>query len=190
MPAAVYRRNRRDSEISRLLIVVAYLSLYVTAVLSCPHSGKSPVEGAPDHYAFAVRRNSGNGCSSNGPWAKTYLPQPLGPYSVSTVSTAAKVIAANNCSNASTSSQNAVGCLAAQLLAAELNVADGANSCIVTVADGVNNANSFLSGGAVDGVAGITYNGPASTYSLTTAQRNEALLLKNKLVNYNQAGGC
>ena len=52
---------------------------------------------------------SGTGCSSNGPWAKTYLPQPLGPYSVSTVSTAAKVIAANNCSNASTSSQNAVG---------------------------------------------------------------------------------
>ena len=71
-----------------------------------------------------------------------------------------------------------------------MNVAYGANSCIVTVADGVNNANSFLSGGTVDGVAGITYSGPASTYPLTTAQRNEALLLKNKLVNYNQAGGC
>jgi len=131
-----------------------------------------------------------SGCSNNGPWAKTYLPQPLGGYSVTSFPTVAKVIAANNCSNASSSSQNAVGCLAAQLLAAELNVAHGANACIVTAANGINNANSFLSSGTVGGVAGITYTGPSSSYSLTTAQRNEALVLKNELVNYNQGGGC
>jgi hypothetical protein len=45
-------------------------------------------------------------------------------------------------------------------------------------------------GGAADGVTGISYTGPASTYTLTTAQRNEALVLKNKLANYNQDGGC
>jgi hypothetical protein len=133
---------------------------------------------------------TGTGCSNIGPWAKNFLPQPLGGYSVDTVLKAAKVIAANNCSNASSSSQNAVGCLAAQLLAAELNVAFGSNACIVTVADGINNANTFLSGGLVDGVTGISYTGPASAYSLSTAQRNEALVLKNKLVNYNQGGGC
>ena len=144
-------------------------------------TGQSDCAGLPN----------GTGCSSNGPWAKTYLPQPLGSgYPVDTVLKVAKVIAANNCSNASSSSQNAVGCLAAQLLAAELNVANVANSCIVTVADGINDANKFLSGGAADGVTGISYTGPASTYTLTTAQRNEALVLKNKLVNYNQGGGC
>jgi hypothetical protein len=143
-------------------------------------TGQSDCTGVPN----------GTGCSNNGPWARTYLPKPLGGYSVTAVSSVAKVIAANNCSNASSSSQNAVGCLAAQLLAAELNVAFGSNTCIVAVADGINNANTFLSGGAVDGVTGISYTGPTSTYTLSTAQRNEALILKNKLVNYNQGGGC
>lgn len=69
-------------------------------------------------------------------------------------------------------------------------MANGSNTCIVTVADGINNANAFLSGLTVDGVTGISYTGPASSYTLTTAQRNEALTLKNKLVNYNQGGGC
>ena len=69
-------------------------------------------------------------------------------------------------------------------------MANISNPCIQTVHDGINDANSWLSGGTVDGVAGISYTGPTSTYTLSTAQRNEALVLKNKLVNYNQGGGC
>jgi hypothetical protein len=137
---------------------------------------------APNGTAGCTGLPNGTGCSSNGPWASKYLPQPLGTYSVTSFPTVAKVIAANNCSNASSSAQNAVGCLAAQLLAAELNVAYGANACIVTAANGVNAANGFLSG--------IPYTGPTSTYSLSTAQRAQALALKNELVNYNQGGGC
>jgi len=137
---------------------------------------------APNGTAGCTGLPSGTGCSSNGPWANKYLPQPLGGYSVTTFQTVAKVIAANNCSNATTSAQNAVGCLAAQLLAAELNVAFGSNTCIITNANGINAANAFLTG--------ISYNGPTGTYTLTTAQRNTALTLKNELVNYNQGGGC
>ena len=137
---------------------------------------------APNGTTGCTGLPSGTGCSSNGPWANKYLPQPLGGYSVTTFQTVAKVIAANNCSNATTSAQNAVGCLAAQLLAAELNVAFGANTCIITNANGINAANAFLST--------IPYIGPTSTYTLTTAQRNQALTLKNELVNYNQGGGC
>jgi hypothetical protein len=122
---------------------------------------------------------SGTGCSSNGPWTKQFLPKPLGNFSVSSVAIAAAVFRANNCSNASSSSQNAVGCLAAQLLAAELNVANVSNPCInPTIAS----ANAFL--------VSIGYVGPTGTYSLTTTQRNTALGLKDTLVNYNQGGGC
>jgi hypothetical protein len=122
---------------------------------------------------------SGTGCSSNGPWTKQFLPKPLGSFSVTIVATAAAVFRANNCSNASSSSQNAVGCLAAQLLAAELNVANVANPCINTT---IASANAFL--------VSINYTGPTGTYTLTTIQRNTALGLKNTLVNYNQGGGC
>ena len=137
---------------------------------------------APNGTSGCTGLPNGTGCSSNGPWANHYLPQPLGGYSVTTFQTVAKVIAANNCSNATTSAQNAVGCLAAQLLAAELNVAFGSNTCIITNANGINAANAFLTG--------ISYAGPTGTYPLTTAQRNTALTLKNELVNYNQGGGC
>jgi hypothetical protein len=54
----------------------------------------------------------------------------LGNYTVATFQQAATVFNANNCSNASTSDSNAAACLAAQLLAAQLNVANGANTCI------------------------------------------------------------
>lgn len=122
---------------------------------------------------------NGTGCSKNGPWTKQFLPQPLGNFSVSTFQLAAAVFAANNCSNAASSSQNAVGCLAAQLLAAELNVANVSNPCIdSTIAD----ANAFL--------VTIGYVGPTGHYTLTTSQRNSALALKDTLVNYNQGGGC
>jgi hypothetical protein len=145
----------------------------------------------PYYDSNCTKVPSGTGCSSNGPWDKQFLPVNLGNYAVADILTAAKIFAANNCSNASTSAQNAVACLAAQLLGAELNVANLSNPCIKTVTDGINDANKWLTGQTVDGVTGITYAGPPpASYTLTAAQRNEALTLKNKLVNYNQGGGC
>lgn len=91
-----------------------------------------------------------------------------------------------NCS--STKPNDAIGCLAGHLLAAELNVKNNAgNACIAAV---IANADSFLSGGVVDGVTGINYNGPSATYTLTTAQRNLAISLKNALDKYNNNLGC
>jgi hypothetical protein len=143
-----------------------------------------------DPYCSSKTLYSGTGCSSNGPWTKQYLPEFIGNYTVDSVPKAAQVFSLNNCSNASTSAQNALACLAAQLLGAELNVATGlANQCIVTVKDGIADANNWLKGTSVDAVAGVNYTGP-TTYTLTSAQRNEALALKNVLVNYNQGGGC
>ena len=114
---------------------------------------------------------NGTGCSKNGPWTKTYLPQFLGGYSVTTIQMAANVFKANNC-------RNGIACLAAQLLAAELNVANGANICInATIAS----ANVFLISKA--------YNGPG-TYTLTTAQRATAVSLASTLDTYNNGGGC
>src|SRR5439155_1180747 len=57
-----------------------------------------------------------------------HLPQQLGGYTVATYQQAVDVFNAMNCSNSSP--QNAVGCLAGQLLAAELNVDNGSNPCI------------------------------------------------------------
>jgi hypothetical protein len=100
------------------------------------------------------------------------------------------VFVANNC-NSLSNSQNTVACLSAQLLTAALNAANASNSCIVTVHDGINDANAWLMGITVDGAAGITYAGPTGDYhGLTSAQRNEALALKNVLVKYNEGGGC
>lgn len=121
---------------------------------------------------------SGTSCSNNGPWTKTYLPKILGTYTVSTIAQAAAVIVANNCS--STTDQNAVGCLAAQLLAAKLNRSiAGANTCIdatITAAD------NFL--------ISVSYIGPTGKYTLTAAQRTSAVSLKTALDNYNNAKGC
>ncbi|MGH2356734.1 MAG: hypothetical protein ACRDGJ_01825, partial [Candidatus Limnocylindria bacterium] len=90
-----------------------------------------------------------------------------------------------NCGNASP--QNAIGCLAGQLLAAKLNVENGADGCI---GPAIAEADSFLSGGAVDGVTGVTYTGPTGTYALSAAQRAEAIALKAPLGTYNAGGGC
>ena len=82
-------------------------------------------------------------------------------------------------------------CLAAQLLTAELNVANLSSACIVTVHDGINDAKAWLGGVTVDSVAGIAYTGPAGDYhALTSAQRNEALALMNVLAAYNGSGSC
>jgi hypothetical protein len=120
----------------------------------------------------------GTGCSANGPWASSKLPISLGGYSVSSIQLAAAVFAANNCSNASASDNNAVGCLAAQLLAAKLNVATFGGSCSA-IADG----DAFLTS--------IGYTGPSGNYSsITDAQRAQAIAIKTVLDHYNNGLGC
>ena len=74
----------------------------------------------------------------------------------------------------STTSQDAVGCLAGHLLAAKLNVANMANPYIQPVVD---EADAFLTS--------IGYVGPSGTYKLTAAQRAYAISLKNSLDAYN-----
>jgi hypothetical protein len=118
------------------------------------------------------------------PYTAKYLPQYLGTYKVDTT---AKATAVFNANCGSTTSQNAIGCLAAQLLAAELNVANGADPCANAI---IAKANSFLSGGTVDGVTGVNYTGPTGNYStITAAQRAKAISLKTALDTYNN-GTC
>jgi hypothetical protein len=118
----------------------------------------------------------GTGCSKNGPFTLTYLPLNLGGYTVSTIGQAAAVFNAANCS--SNTSQGAVACLAGQLLAAELNVANGASHCADSF---ITQANAFL--------VSIGYTGPTGTYTLTSAQRSTAISLKTALDTYNN-GTC
>jgi hypothetical protein len=121
---------------------------------------------------------SGTSCSSNGPWVKQYLPQSLGTYSVDTILKAAKIFAGNNCSNASTSNANAISCLAAQLLAAELNIANQSDpSCISAT---ITAANNFLTA--------IGYNGAGTGTLDATHTRAQAIALKTALDNYNNFG--
>ena len=96
---------------------------------------------------------------------------------MSTYQQALDVFNAMDCSNSS--AQNAVGCLAGQLLAAELNVANGSNTCINAT---ISQANSFLSS--------IGYKGPTGTYKLTSAQRATAVSLSGTLNTYNNRGPC
>src|SRR5207248_10103507 len=101
---------------------------------------------------------------------------------------AANVFAANNCANATTSSQNAIGCLSAQLLGAELNVSKGGNTCINAT---ITQANSFLKAMPKSPSGTMSSTGPTGNYSaLTTAGRTTALSLQAALVKYNQGGGC
>jgi hypothetical protein len=137
---------------------------------------------------------NGTGCSKNGPWTVQYLGDSickgtctvgvLGYYDTGTgkdgAKAAAAVFAANNCSNASSSDSNAAACLAAQLLAAELNVANGANRCIC---DTINEANAFLEA--------VNYNGPGSAVTFdATHTRAQAIALKTALDSYNNNKGC
>jgi hypothetical protein len=112
------------------------------------------------------------------------LPQKLGNYTVATWTQAMAVFNATNCS--SSSSQDAIGCLAGQLLAAELNLANFANQCIQPT---VNKANTFLKGGTVTvkgkTAAGVNYIGPTGTYTLNATQRAIAVALSNALNAYN-----
>ena len=117
------------------------------------------------------------------------LPQKLGNYTVGTTAQATAVFNATNCS--SSSSQNAVGCLAGQLLAAELNLANFASPCIQPT---VNKATSFLKGGTVTAGGttgtGVNYVGPSGTYTLTANGRTVATKLASALDSYNSNKGC
>ena len=106
-----------------------------------------------------------------------HLPQQLGGYTVATYQQAVDVFNAMNCSNSSP--QNAVGCLAGQLLAAELNVHNGSSPCITPT---ISQANAFL--------VSIGYIGPTGTYKLTPAQRATAVSLSDTLSTYNSRGTC
>jgi hypothetical protein len=113
----------------------------------------------------------------NAPYTGKYLPQSLGNYVVNTTVQATAVFNAMNCSKSG--DQNAIGCLAGHLLAAELNVANGSNTCINAT---ILAANNFL--------ISINYTGPTGTYHLTATQRATAITLKNALDKYNNGGGC
>jgi Prealbumin-like fold domain len=112
------------------------------------------------------------------------LPQKLGNYTVATFAQATAVFNATNCS--SSTAQAAIGCLAGQLLAAELNLANFASPCIQPT---VNKATSFLKGGTVTvsgkTAAGVNYVGPSGTYTLNATQRTIAVKLAAALDAYN-----
>src|SRR5205807_6472651 len=102
-----------------------------------------------------------------------------GKYRVDTTTKAYNVFNVMNCNNLTTSSNNAVGCLAGHLLAAKFNVANGADAtCVNTY---MVQADTFL---ATVG----HYNGPGS-YTLTAAQRSTAIALKSKFDTFNNGGG-
>jgi len=105
---------------------------------------------------------------------------------------ATKVFNAMDCS--SSKPTDAIGCLAGHLLAAKLNVKNGANTCIAPV---IAKADAFLTNPPLTSVTfgsytanSINYIGPAGTYTLTTAQRNLAVSLKTALDKYNNNISC
>jgi hypothetical protein len=131
-----------------------------------------------------------NGCNNNGPFTDSLLGTSIcngacvaGKLSntfTATATTALAVFNANNCANASTSNSNAAACLAAQLLGAELNVANIANPCIC---DTINQSIAFLTA--------VGYNGPGSPVTFNaTYTRAGAIALKTALDNYNNGLGC
>jgi len=132
-----------------------------------------------------------NGCNNNGPFTSDFLGHTIcngtcvvgklsSSYSADTTAKALAVFNGNNCANAGTSNSNAAACLAAQLLGAELNVANIANPCIC---DTINQAIDFLTH--------VGYNGPGSPVTFdATYTRTGAIALKTALDNYNNGLGC
>lgn len=111
------------------------------------------------------------------PWVAKYLPQILGNFNVTSTSIVTSIFNAMNCGTSK--DQDAIGCLAGHLLAAKLNVANGANTCISSV---ISSADTFLKA--------IPYIGPTGKYTLTSAQRSSAISLKSSLDQYNNNGYC
>jgi hypothetical protein len=140
---------------------------------------------------------NGTGCSSNGPFTKDNLGKTicidpvtcpngiisgnLGNTTITTFLQAATVFKNNNCSNSSSSDSNAAACLAAQLLGAELNIANGANICACAT---IKSAITLLKA--------VNYNPTTNTSTFTGSgyTRQNAIDLKTKLDNYNNAKGC
>jgi hypothetical protein len=108
---------------------------------------------------------------------QTLLPVTLGSFTVASTTTANAIFNAMNCS--SSKDQDAVGCLGGQLLAAKLNVKNGASNCINTV---IGQADALL--------VAINYQGPNHKYTLTSTQRTQLVSLKNALDKYNSGLGC
>jgi hypothetical protein len=107
------------------------------------------------------------------------LPVQLGAFVVGDAQTARAVFDAMNCSNSSDA--NAIGCLAGHLLAAKLNVKNGAGNCINPV---INAADALL--------LTVGYSGPSVPLASppTPAQRALALQLQAALDKYNNGKGC
>jgi PKD repeat protein len=101
----------------------------------------------------------------------------LGGYTVGAFAEATDVFANMNCGKSS--ANDAAGCLGGQLLAAKLNVKNGAGTCIAPT---IASADAFL--------ISIGYTGPNATYTLTAAQRAQAIQLKDALDTYNNGLGC
>ncbi len=111
--------------------------------------------------------------------ATALLPYTLGNYSVGDFATVTAVFNAMNCGIANNQSQSAVGCLAGHLLAAKLNVKNGADGCIrptIALTD------AFL--------ISVGYSGPTAYYTLPAAQRSTAIGLKTTLDQYNNNISC
>src|SRR5215831_16221602 len=105
------------------------------------HLANSKVGGPFYSTDCANVSQSGGSCSTSGPWALQNLSQSLGSFPVSDIIIAAQVFNAASCS--SSKDQDAIGCLAGQLLATKLNLANGSLQCpgiLQTVA----NADAFL----------------------------------------------
>ena len=141
------------------------------------HAADSKSGSGHPYYSGDCSKLKYSSCSTNGPFAIQYLPQSLGTYVVSGILLADPIWNAMNCSIST--DQGAIGCLAGHLLAAKLNIANGANPCInATIAS----ADAFL--------VTKNYQGPGFSYTLTAAQRTQAINLKNALDKYNNGGGC
>jgi hypothetical protein len=107
------------------------------------------------------------------------LPVLLGSFVVGNLQTANAVFNAMNCGNSKDA--NAFACLAGQLLAAKLNVKNGASNCINPI---INQADALLTA--------VGYAGPAQPLGSTptAAQRDAALQLQAALDEYNNGKGC
>ena len=123
---------------------------------------------------FAERHSPGywkNHITEGNPTTLSLLPISLGNYVVSTGAQVTAIFNAMNCSAP-------VNCLAAHLLAVELDLASGSNPCITSV---VADADAFLVARSYAGVG---------TYVLTAAQKTAALALQSSLSTYISGGTC
>jgi hypothetical protein len=148
-----------------------------TATCSFQADVKVEVTGTSTFVMYSSTKAVVPGCGGNatrftpGYWKNheaattALLPQSLGGYTVFTFAEAVAVFDAMNCSDA-------VNCLAAHLLAAQLDMANGSSTCI---AGTISDANVFL--------ASVGYAGPGS-YTITADQRAQALSLEQALDSY------